>query len=267
MVDIIVDVRERALLAEMGDAVTKQAQLNLGDVEINVDGVVRLVIERKTLADLAASVKDGRYREQKARLLANIDTERVVYVIETAGFAFDGQMRDVGGLPASTLQGCVISMILRDGVRVVMTRDVQDTAAFIKRVADRLGRMIAAKPSNAYANAACAATCVSARKRDNVDPSVCFRHQMSQIPGVSVTLAGTICEEFGSMRELFARLAHLPRSERIKTFASLSLIGPKIATRLDAYMFAEPAASLTQPALGFLSVADECMLERGPDTV
>jgi len=48
----------------------------LGDIKIVLsvqDRIVReLVFERKTLPDMVSSMHDGRYREQKARLLSNV---------------------------------------------------------------------------------------------------------------------------------------------------------------------------------------------------
>ena len=41
-----------------------------------------LVFERKTTSDLLASINDGRYREQKARLLANLSKHKICYLIE-----------------------------------------------------------------------------------------------------------------------------------------------------------------------------------------
>ena len=43
--------------------------LPLGDIIICDDkGTEKLIIERKTLSDLAASIRDGRYKEQKVGL-------------------------------------------------------------------------------------------------------------------------------------------------------------------------------------------------------
>ncbi len=246
-VDIKVDVRERALLREMGDAV-HAVQLLLGDIEIVVRGERRLVIERKTLADLAASIKDGRYREQKARLLGNVDVSRVMYVVETGvsgfalpGFAFDGRMRSIGGIQPATLQGSIVSLLVCSGLRVVFTRDVVDTAALIRRLAERLGRAGDGKPPAPYADVACDGA-IASKRGANVDPAACFRRQMCQVPGVSLVLANTLCGEYGSMAALYARLSPLSAAERLKALSGLPLIGSKTAAKLERYMFHAQAA-------------------------
>ena len=57
--------------------------LNLGDIVITHNDKQVIVIERKTTNDLDCSIKDGRYREQKYRLL-NLQKEnvQVLYLID-----------------------------------------------------------------------------------------------------------------------------------------------------------------------------------------
>ena len=38
--------------------------------------------ERKTTCDLYSSIRDGRYKEQKCRLLNNYDKRKILYIIE-----------------------------------------------------------------------------------------------------------------------------------------------------------------------------------------
>ena len=42
--------------------------LLVGDINYEIDNKLVLIIERKTVNDLSQSIKDGRYREQKARI-------------------------------------------------------------------------------------------------------------------------------------------------------------------------------------------------------
>ena len=43
---------------------------------------VLTIFERKTCQDLLSSINDGRYREQKARLIANFNLNQICYLIE-----------------------------------------------------------------------------------------------------------------------------------------------------------------------------------------
>jgi ERCC4-type nuclease len=66
-----IDYREKGLF----DALSKDSGLNIasqnlevGDVMFSLEGgEPLLVLERKSLSDLASSNRDGRYREQRAR--------------------------------------------------------------------------------------------------------------------------------------------------------------------------------------------------------
>ena len=54
-------------------------QLELGDIRIISDNI-DFIYERKTMNDLLSSIKDGRYKEQKHRLLSN--HKNINYIIE-----------------------------------------------------------------------------------------------------------------------------------------------------------------------------------------
>ena len=258
---IVIDVRERDLSAafEAHDVPFQRAQLDIGDVEIHVGDVKRMVVERKTMMDLAASVKDGRYREQKERLMATSSSgSKIVYVLEGGpAILFDGRMRSIGGLSPATIQGCFLSMSLKDGIRAVCTADVADTAAFIMRAAEWLSKkpLVSSSPVttdsssshhgyDTYKNAACMSATVSCRKRDNVDGATCFRHMLCQIPGVSTKLSGILCEAFGSMRKLYARMAPMHSTERLAALASIPMIGKAMARKLEHYLFDDGASAV-----------------------
>ena len=90
---LTIDVRERDLIECCRTIMTKHSlsdslvceSLPIGDIIIsNADtGEDILIIERKTLADLAASIKDGRYAEQSFRLNGiSHPNHNIIYLIE-----------------------------------------------------------------------------------------------------------------------------------------------------------------------------------------
>jgi ERCC4-type nuclease len=208
---IEVDVRERALLeafARAGAAVASR-QLDVGDVVLRC-GERELVIERKTLQDWAASIKDGRYREQLARIAGTRLPSDVIYVIEgmrdRALARFDGpgpvpgpgsvrasKQPRVGGISVDALRGSAVSIMVKYGHGLVFTEDVDDTAAFILRASKKLAECGGASQKyELNAAAACAA-----RKKDNMTPRQCFLQQLCQIPGLSSALAQGIVDALG----------------------------------------------------------------------
>ena len=70
---IQVDSREKDLyeiIKTQTEFPVSSMSLEIGDIMIVNSEKPLLVLERKSLADLAASNRDGRYREQRARLLS-----------------------------------------------------------------------------------------------------------------------------------------------------------------------------------------------------
>ncbi len=203
-VTLCLDARERALLAELRGLAPQpplgleEAVLDVGDVHVRVAGHTRLVIERKTVADLKASLCDGRYAEQRARMhsVAAAAGWQVAYVLEGDSFSWSagGGEGEARGVSAAALQGAVLSWMWPHGAHVLFTRDPADTACLLERLARRLFKSsTAAQPSQAsYSTAACAAAC--ARKRANMGPRLCLLQQLCQVPGVSPRLAGAIVD-------------------------------------------------------------------------
>ena len=89
-VELVLDVREHHLIEKLQKSPIKftQEQLPIGDILFRKNGETQesktiLVIERKTVNDLKASICDGRAREQKLRLIGSgIPVEKIVYLIE-----------------------------------------------------------------------------------------------------------------------------------------------------------------------------------------
>lgn len=79
--NLIIDSRETKLLSLI-QVPHKIESLPIGDILLESSDN-RLLIERKTCDDLTASIKDGRYREQRSRLLSwKRENQKVLYVIE-----------------------------------------------------------------------------------------------------------------------------------------------------------------------------------------
>ena len=149
-IQIQLDYRERALLDVLRPLITSAggkadielvvpANLQVGDIIISVIGDLgqtlrQLYIERKSYADLIASIKDGRYKEQKLRLQSmcaqNIWPSRFIYLIES------GTQPDES--TGSLFYGSWVSMALRDNIPVIRVLSMAEGARFICRLAERL---------------------------------------------------------------------------------------------------------------------------------
>lgn len=207
--------------------------LPVGDMILKVDGEPVLVIERKTLADLLASVKDGRYRDQKGQLLQSYPRDRVLYVLEASVKQWSFKSRyGLGPVPTETkiVASTLINLLVRDRMAWIQLQDLEETAAFLEQVVQRVRE----KP-DVY-KAARASTGAEAGQRpdtpmppplpmlasmpppmarkDQITPASCFRMQLAQIPGVSYAKAQAIAETLGieSMREMLQLSTGLQKS-------------------------------------------------------
>jgi ERCC4-type nuclease len=90
---IKIDTRETELFKKCQDLVLNNQKfkniklisetLPLGDIIVNDGENDCIIVERKTLSDLAASIKDGRYEEQSYRLNGlNHHNHNIIYLIE-----------------------------------------------------------------------------------------------------------------------------------------------------------------------------------------
>ena len=126
------DFRERDLIERLPKANVKG--LTLGDAVVELDGKELVIVERKTLADLAASITDGRYNEQSQRLAAyDLPNHNVLYLIE-------GSFKNYAdrGVPKSTLYACMVSLLYGKGFSVVRTESVDQTAEFLQALCSKL---------------------------------------------------------------------------------------------------------------------------------
>ena len=138
---LVVDVRERGLIAELtglGIPFTT-AGLAVGDILIQTaEGEPLLVAERKSHADFAASLMDGRYREQRARLMATRGQGvAVLYILEGIWSPNVDRMYH-GGTSEIQLQRLTSRLVLRYGMPVLHTASIKETARWCGRLLDQI---------------------------------------------------------------------------------------------------------------------------------
>lgn len=133
---------------------------DVGDAKEQTEYVAGWIIERKTFHDLSASIVDGRYDEQKIRLLEAPGVEGVVYLIEGAGPLFgvaepargqgvpkaDSHVANRGfgqrllhrTLPQTTLSTTAAHTQLISGFHVVHTTSTSHTVSLLVALHDAL---------------------------------------------------------------------------------------------------------------------------------
>ena len=107
----------------------KQEVLPLGDIVIcNNEDEELIVIERKTLRDLAASIVDGRYNEQSFRLnQLNLENHNIIYLIE----GNINNFKPVSRIDKNALLSSMVTLHYFKGFSVFRTLTIQETSDFI----------------------------------------------------------------------------------------------------------------------------------------
>ncbi len=213
-VHIVVDDREKAggqvlaALAARDDATVDIARLEAGDYHIER----RVIVERKTAADFAASLIDGRLFHQAAAL-ANAQ-ERAVLVLEGC----DQDWRDTG-VRREALQGALITIGVLYGVAVLRSDGPEETARLLVYLARQVRR-----------------SAQGALPRPGYRPKGKRARQLfllQGLPGVGPERAARLLERFGSVQAIMTASAD--------DLATVDGIGKKIAANMRR-IIEEPAA-------------------------
>jgi ERCC4-type nuclease len=238
---LIIDTREHALkkcLTQATQAFETRA-LTVGDIWITrkeplADNAINgIIFERKSLADMQASLFDGRWREQKARLLhvCHEQKMRPAYILE-GSLSFPPS-----NLSASAIRKLVNRLQFHHDIPVLWSETVDDTADLVKTALEQFQAdptafqkwtgETAAADQGAYWQ-----TLSAVKKTNNDDPEVFARQVLALCPGLSIQVADAIMKAAGP------RLADVFAKDE-KTLADIKTpsgrrVGPVVAKRLLA---------------------------------
>jgi ERCC4-type nuclease len=216
---LVIDNREPELIlggfSEIDGVSVERANLKHGDFEIRGGGAgvgpeedrVLIVVERKSLADLLASVDDGRYRQQKRALLDAYDRRMVYYVIET-GVWLDGFYSSVRC--SETAIGCIVGTMVRDDIKVFFTKDAADTVGLIrgmlKRFTKNYDKYFGGVSGGDGSGGGDVGTCAFVEKTKKRDPGArggnIFVSMLMMIPGINEKTAVAIGDRYKGFKEL-----------------------------------------------------------------
>lgn len=236
MINLVLDSREASLISCIkrrgldkyaNHIIIDTKSLDIGDITISSD-TKTWTFERKTINDLLSSVKDGRYKEQKARLLANCDS--ITYIIEG-----DDILSNKNGRNQDLLSSIYMYTMYRDNIHLVFTRSTEDTATFILTMCAKLvdnpqkfHMTIDAKSSTSYID------CIKIKKMDNVTPDNCFIMQLSQIPTISKTIARYIQNKYPTFREFIQAIDE--SDEKVDLLCKIEKIGKEKANKILQFL-------------------------------
>ena len=232
---IIMDVREhdliekcRLLLGNDPNYATLETQsLPIGDILFKTDeGKDVLLVERKSLSDLLASIKDKRYEEQSHRLkhASGFAPHNVVYLVEGVFSSLRTPLEKKLVLSAMT------SLYYFKGFAVLRTSGLQESAELLIHMADKIDRNFMKgvlpwyliPPGEPLANtfvpsdveqapappaeAPSYSGFVKKVKKENITPENMGEILLCQIPGISALYAQAILKAFGGFSGVLAKI-------------------------------------------------------------
>jgi len=202
---IIIDSRETQLynilierdLDKYSIDISKE-QLELGDIRIISDNI-DFIYERKTMNDLLLSIKDGRYKEQKHRLLSN--HKNINYIIEGSDIISSNNHHS-----QSILTSVYYHSMYRDDIKLLFTKNINDTATLLllisTKIIDNPSKFIKTDENKEYID-----VCkIKSKKIENIDKETCYLLQLSQIPGISKQIAKNIKDIYPTLNILLKKI-------------------------------------------------------------
>jgi ERCC4-type nuclease len=245
-IELVIDNRERELIEKLvSDKVTIE-QLDVGDIVFRRGDDIILVIERKTVNDLKASICDGRGREQKARLLGSIPKHRIMYLIE--GSLNKPLTSKISGLPVSTLVGSLVNTQLRDGIKVYKTASIEESVEFLRKLLDKLEKDgdTYFKDEEQKISATKYSSTLKKSKKANMTPEVWFITQLSLIPQVTEKVAAEIVLKYTTVKDLVKEYEGIPEHLREKLLSDITFllkngksrrVGDKMSARIYNFLY------------------------------
>ncbi len=209
----------------------KKKTLDVGDFVIYSEDndIPMLMIERKTIQDLSASIVDGRFREQKQRISNSINIpSKIVYLIED-----DNKKTN---LPKSTISSAILNLMFKHNFKVIYTKNQSESFNILMS----LYYKIMNKDFDVVNNNVAPIKLVS--KKNSIQSNI-FPLQLSVIPGVSYTTACCIRNYYPTMNDLITTYHDKPtETERELMLAQLILtdkrkVGRALSKKIYHFLF------------------------------
>ena len=258
MLKIEIDYRETGLLDYFKDhpkseikKIVESKNLKIGDINIYFKDELILLIERKTMCDLASSIRDGRHREQKHRIIkSGLGKENIIFLIE-------GEITDMsyGKINKDILQGSIINTMFRDGFKVYRTSDINESCYFIERVLlkilkekeKNITNLLDTENNNTNNIKKDYTETVKLKKKENLTPLVFNKLIFLQIPGVSKMFVDGIFKKYKSVIQLLEEYQKIEnKKDKENLLSNLELktpsgknrkLGKVISKRIYDYLF------------------------------
>lgn len=190
-----IDYRERAIIKHLEEfnPSIKYTIINLpiGDFIFrdSESNSILYIIERKTIYDLASSITDGRFREQKQRLLNSVNSsENIVYIIEG-----NKNKKQYGNIPSSVIDSSILNLIFRHQYKVIRTTSDIETYDALLSLYKKLELNDFSKKIESNVKLI--------KKSDAINNNILVI-MLSVIPGISINISKKISDNYPTLPSL-----------------------------------------------------------------
>lgn len=189
--------------------------LSIGDIILKNNDETLLIIERKTIKDLLASLKDGRYVEQCLRLQCDerCNVHQKIYLIE-------GNIQLHNQCEQQTIYSCITSLSMFKGFQIVRTLNIQESCTWLCMSSNKIQKSLkngkkfydGKTDDKTYTNV------IKTCKKDNITPDNISQIMLMQIPGINASTSLHILNGFDSIYDLTTQLYENPKILTNKTY-------------------------------------------------
>jgi len=225
-----IDNRENDLIKLLQTPQEQVKQLPVGDIWIGISGEnimeEGLIIERKSIRDLEASILDGRYREQRGRILAYCQEKntRPIYILEGA------LSSGTGRLQKSAILKFINRLVLHYQIPVLQTQSTYETSELIKALDEQWMEEDPMKSIRKKTDQVRVMDGIHVQKKANaLDHKTFAISCLAQCPGVSIKMAEAIITEFGTLADVMNSEPEQIAQVKVGT----RKVGPVVSKRLN----------------------------------
>lgn len=189
-----IDYRERSIidLIKSSEFIEYETvNLAIGDFIISTDNEINFIIERKTINDLAASITDNRFLEQKQRLLESTnDPTKIIFIIEGKK-----HQNKFSRIPVKTINSAIINLIFKHNFKVIFTENIDDTLFNVLLLYNKVkNKELELKFKQSLP--------IKLVKKSDNNTKNSFINQLGVINGVSLNIANKIKDNYKCMSTL-----------------------------------------------------------------
>jgi len=223
---LLVDNREPKALKEFLGVRVKEKDIEIGNLNIG-DFIIKndndetvMIFERKSIADLIASIKDGRYNEQSFRLSQfPLNNHNIYYIIEGNLTDFIAKNNEQ---TRKMVFSAMFSISYTKGFSLLHGNGWLDTAEFLIRFMERWNKGVPSltNPDSAnnnvltktenteleYANQPAYSDALKTSKKSNITKDNIGEIMLAQIPGLSMNVAQSLMVKYKTIKNLINEL-------------------------------------------------------------